>query len=187
MDETTRQPHDVISRRSVSKPYRLIVALSTLALALALGASTAVARTSHHGRTGARHGGTVLKSEVFGSQTTGPVLFGVAPGGAPWVIDKGDAKVRADGRVEARLDGLVIPTAPSNGTNPIPQIAATVYCNGAAVGTTTAVPFSPAGDARIDDTLGTPLPSPCLAPAVLFNPASGGVVTTTSYIAATGA
>jgi hypothetical protein len=187
MDETTRQPHDVISRCSVSKPYRLIVALTTLALALAVGASTAVARTGHNGHATARHDGTVLKSEVFGSQPTGPVLFGVAPGGAPWIIDRGDAKVRADGRVEVRLDGLVIPTPPSNGTNPVPEIAATVYCNGAAVGTTTAVPFSLAGNARIDDTLATPPPSPCLAPAVLFNPASGGVVTTTAYIAATGA
>jgi hypothetical protein len=69
----------------------------------------------------------------------------------------------------------------------VPEIAATVYCNGAAVGTTNAVPFSHAGDARIFSALGTPLPNPCLAPAVLFNPAAGGVVTTTNYIAATGA
>jgi hypothetical protein len=115
------------------------------------------------------------------------VLFGVPPGGAPWVIDKGDATVRHDGHVNVRLDGLVIPTPPSNGTNPVPEIAATVYCNGAAVGTTRAVPFSHAGDARIDARLATPLPSPCLAPAVLLNPATGGVVTTTNYIAATGA
>ena len=187
MNQTTCQPHDSISRRSVSKPYRLMVALATVALALAVGASMAVARTGHNGQRSERHGRTVLKSDVFGSQPTGPVLFGVAPGGAPWVIRKGDVMVRRDGRVMVRLDGLVIPTPPSNGTNPVPEIAATVYCNGAAVGTTSAVPFSLAGNARIDDTLATPLPSPCLAPAVLFNPASGGVVTTTAYIAATGA
>jgi hypothetical protein len=183
-----------MSRRSVGKPYRLIAALATVALALALGASTALARSGHHGQTNKhhgqaneRHGGTILKSEVFGSQPTGPVLFGVAPGGAPWVISKGDVRVAVDGRVMVRLDGLVIPTPPSNGTNPVAEIAATVYCNGVAVGTTPAVPFSNAGDARIDDTLATPLPRPCLAPAVLFNPAAGGVVTTSAYIAATGA
>ena len=195
MDGTTHQSQDLISRRSVTKPYRLVVALAALALALAVGAPAASAGTAHrghwsgrHGGQGSeRHGGTVLTSEVFGSQPTGPVLFGVAPGGAPWVISRGDAKVRRDGRVQVRLDGLVIPTPPSNGTNPVPEIAATVYCNGAAVGTTSAVPFSLDGNARIDDTLATPLPSPCLAPAVLFNPASSGVVTTTSYIAATGA
>ena len=187
MDGTTHGSQDLISRRSVTKPYRLVVALATLALALAVGAPAAFAGTGHRGQGSERHGDTVLKSEVFGSQPTGPVLFGVAPGGAPWVINRGDAKVRRDGRVQVRLDGLVIPTPPSNGTNPVPEIAATVYCNGAAVGTTSAVPFSLAGNARIDDTLATPLPSPCLAPAVLFNPASSGVVTTTSYIAATGA
>jgi hypothetical protein len=185
MDETTHQPHDLISRHSVT--YRSIVALATVALALAVGATTAFAGDGHHGQRSERHGGTVLKSEVFGSQPTGPVLFGVKPGGAPWVIREGDVMVRRDGRVKVRLDGLVIPTPPFNGTNPVPEIAATVYCNGAAVGTTQAVPFSPAGDARVDDALATPLPSPCLAPAVLFNPASAGVVTTTAYIAATGA
>ena len=182
MDKTTYQRQN--SRRSVTKPYRLIVGLATVALAV--GATTAFAGNGPKAQKSERHGGTVLKSDVFGSQTTGPVLFGVPPGGAPWVIDKGDVQVRRDGRVKARLDGLVIPTPPSNGTNPVPQIAASVYCNGASVGTTQAVPFSLAGDARINDSLGTPLPSPCLAPAVLFNPATGGVITTTNYIAATG-
>lgn len=186
MDETTHQMQNVISRRSLTKPYRLIVGLT--ALALAVGATTAFAKNGHNGQKGERHGGTVLKTAgVFGSQVTGPVLFGVPPGGAPWVIDKGHVKVSRDGRVQARLDGLVIPTPPENGTNPVAQIAASVYCNGDRVGTTQAVPFSLAGDARIDQTLATPIPSPCLAPAVLFNPAAGGVVTTANYIAATGA
>ena len=159
----------------MTMPYRMTAALATVALAL--GAGTASAHASS----------TVLKSDVFGSQPTGPILFGVPPGGAPWVITKGEAKVRRDGDVKVRVKGLVIPTPPSNGTNPVPNIAATVYCGGTAVGTTQAVPFSLAGDARIDDTLATPLPSPCLAPAVLLNPAAGGVITTTAYIAATGA
>jgi hypothetical protein len=154
---------------------------------LAVSVTPAVASHGHKGQTGKKHGGTVLKSGVFGSQPTGPVLFGVSPGGAPWVVHKSDTQVSRDGLVDARLTGLVIPTPPSNGTNPVPEIAATVYCNGAAVGTTKAFPFSHAGDARIFASLGTRLPSPCLAPAVLFNPAAGGVVTTTNYIAATGA
>ena len=118
----------------MKKPHLWIAALATLALALAVGATTAAAKNDPNASE--RHGGTILKSDVFGSQPTGPVLFGVAPGGAPWVIDKGDVKVRRDGRVKSKLDGLVIPTPPSNGTNPVVQIAATVYCNGVAVGTT---------------------------------------------------
>jgi hypothetical protein len=172
----------------MTKLYRFTAALATVALAL--GATTAFAHPSGghngNGQQSKRHGGTVLKSDVFGSQTTGPVLFGVPPGGAPWVITKGEAKVRDNGDVKVRVKGLVIPTPPSNGTNPIPNIAATVYCGGTAVGTTQSVPFSLAGDARINDTLATPLPRPCLAPAVLLNPAAGGVITTTAYIAATG-
>ena len=96
------------------------------------------------------------------------------------------AAVRRDGRVAVRVDDLVIPTAPQNGTNPLSDIAASVYCGGTLVGTTGAFPFSTEGDARIDDTLDAPLPRPCLAPAVLLNPAPGGVANTAAYIAATG-
>jgi hypothetical protein len=164
----------------VTIPYRLTAALATLALAA--GGSAAFADSGSGG------GNDVLRSGVFGStpRPVGPVLFGVNPGGAPWVIDKGEARVRRNGRVEVRVEGLVIPTAPQNGTNPLSGIAATVYCGGTAVGTTRAVPFSPAGDARIEDTLSAKLPDPCLVPAVLLNPAPSGVVNTTAYIAATG-
>jgi hypothetical protein len=178
----------------LTKPYRFTAALA--AVALAAGASTAFAdhghghdgdhHGHHHGNKHERHGAAVLKSRVFGSQPDGPVLFKVSPGGAPWVIDKGKARVRRDGRVKVRVRGLVIPTAPQNGTNPLSDIAATVYCGGEAVGTTDAVPFSTDGDARIDDRLDSPLPKPCLVPAVLLNPAPGGVTNTGVYIAATG-
>jgi hypothetical protein len=163
----------------VSRPHRFTAALA--AVALAAGAGTAFA--DDHG--GDHHGGRVLESDIFGSQPTGPTLFGVKPGGAPWVIRRGDAEVRRDGRVEVRVRGLVIPTAPQNGTNPLPGIAATVFCGGTAVGTTETVPFSPAGDARIKDRIAA-LPRPCLAPAVLLNPQIGAAVNPAIYIAATG-
>jgi hypothetical protein len=168
----------------LTRYYRFAAALATVTLAV--GAATAFADHGHRGQKNDHHGGTVLHAELFGSQPAGPVLFGVNPGGVPWVIAKGEAKVRRDGRVKVRIKGLVIPTAPQNGTNPLSNIAATVYCGGSAVGTTQAVPFSPEGDARIDETLGTPLPRPCLAPALLLNPAPGGVINAATYIAATG-
>jgi hypothetical protein len=175
----------------LTKSYRFAALLATVALAL--GATTAFAHDGggdNHGHgdkgQGHRHGGDVLRSDVFGSQPTGPTLFGVKPGNAPWVISRGEARVRRDGRVKVRVEGLVIPTAPQNGTNPISNIAATVFCGGTAVGTTAAVPFTPDGDARIDATLTAPVPSPCLAPAVLLNPAPGGTVIAATYIAATG-
>ncbi len=165
----------------MSLPYRVTAALATVALAI--GATSAFADGDNHG---SNDNGTVLESDLFGSMPTGPLLFGVKPGGAPWVIGKGEARVRRDGRVRVDIEGLVIPTAPQNGTNPVSNLAATVYCNGAAAGTTTAVPFSTSGNARIDQTLAKPLPSPCLAPAVLINPAPGGGIATTFYIAASG-
>ena len=178
----------------MTKSYRFAALLATVALAL--GATTAFAHDGggdNHGHgnkgQGHRHGGDVLRSDLFGSQVapTGPVLFGVNPGGAPWVVGRGEARVRRDGRVKVRVEGLVIPTPPQNGTNPLSNIAASVYCGGKLVDTTDAVPFSPAGDARIDTMLKKPVPSPCLVPAVLLNPAPGGAVNAATYIAATGA
>jgi len=178
----------------LTKSYRFIALLATVALAL--GATTAFAHDGggdNHGHgnkgQGHRHGGDVLRSDLCGSQLapTGPVLFGVNPGGAPWVIARGEARVRRDGRVKVRVEGLVVPTAPQNGTNPVSNIAASVYCGGTLVDTTAAVPFSTAGDARIDAMLTKPVPSPCLVPAVLLNPAPAGVVNAKTYIAATGA
>jgi hypothetical protein len=152
----------------------------------------------HHGRGGERHGGdrgrhddndAVLRAALFGSKTTahgGPTLFNVAPGGIDWTVNRAKAKVRSDGRVEVRIDGLVFAEGPNVGTNAVPQLAATAFCSGAAVGTTKAVPFSLEGDARIDDTLAKAPPSPCLVPAVLINPAAGGTPNTAVYIAASG-
>jgi hypothetical protein len=166
-------------------PHRHIAALA--AVALAAGATTAFADDGgdhHHG--GDRHGGKVLEADIFGSHPSDRPLFGIQPGGAPWVIRRGEAEVRRDGRVEVRVKGLVIPTPPQNGTNPLPGIAATVFCGGQAVGSTKAVPFSAAGDARIEDRLATRLPSPCVVPAVLLNPQQGSAVNPGVFIAATG-
>jgi hypothetical protein len=173
----------------LSRSYRFAAALA--GLVVAAGGATALADDGghgdhHRGRHGERHGGRVLESKVFGSNPAGPVLFGVKPGGLPWVVSRSRVEVRRDGHVEVRVRGLVIPTPPQNGTNPVSKLAATVFCNASAVGTTKAVPFSAAGDARIEDTLAKPLPSPCLVPAVLLNPAPGGAIATGTYIAATG-
>jgi hypothetical protein len=62
-----------------------------------------------------------------------------------------------------------------------------VHCGGGAVRTTKPVRFSPEGHARIDETLATAPPRPCLVPAVLINPAPAGTAVTTTYIAASGA
>jgi hypothetical protein len=156
--------------------HRIAAALAVLALA-AGGAASALADDGHDNA-------KVVKSDVFGSMPDGPALFGVKPGGAPWIVSKSKAEVRRDGAVKVEVEGLIIPTT---GVNPLSDIAATVFCGGTAVGTTAAFPFSPAGDAKFETRLAKSLPSPCLVPAVLLNPAPNGAVNPAVYIAATGA
>lgn len=127
---------------------------TTLLVALALGTIASVSAA------GSRK---VFDSTMVGIPTGAPTLFGVAGGGAPWVIDEGRATLTADGRLHVEVQGLVLA---SSGTNPIHTGRAIVACNGAAVASTDAVPFSATGDAEVDATVS--LPSPCFAPAVFF-------------------
>lgn len=124
----------------------------------------------------------LLRSGLVGSTPApdGPTLFGVTPGTAPWVVDDGRVRVDRDGRLVVRIQGLVIPTAPANGTNPVPQVSASVVCNGSVADSADPVAFAPDGDARISQVLD--LPDTCLAPAVLVHPNA----LTSVYIAATG-
>jgi hypothetical protein len=128
-------------------------------------------------------GGRVIDAAVFGSTPSTPddpgVLFGVNPGGRPWVVDDGDAEARRDGRIRVRLEGLVIPGV---GVGTVQTVTASLFCNGESVGETAPVPLSADGDAEIEDTIAG-APDPCLAPAILVHPNCGQG----TYIAATGA
>jgi len=128
------------------------------------------------------HRPVLLRSGLVGSTPApaGPTLFGIIPGSAPWVIDRGRVRLDTYGNLDVRVRGLVIPTAPANGTNPVPSLSASVVCNGAVVATTGTVAFNTKGNARIDTTVS--VPSPCLAPAVLVHPNA----VTAVYIAASG-
>lgn len=157
-----------------------LAACATIACVLGLTA-TGAATADDDGR-------DLLRSGLVGSMPlppagTGRTLFGVAPGGAPWVVDHDSSvRVRDDGRLDVKIRGLVIPGR----GNPVARVAATVVCNGGGVGQTVSTPaadLSPEGDGRIRADL--TLPEPCLAPAVLVRvaPAAGGVG---PYIAANG-
>jgi hypothetical protein len=136
------------------------------------------------------HGGdeegdqVLLRSGVVGSTKPaegGATIFGVVPGGANWVVDEGKITVRRDGRIDFRVEGLVIPTPPQNGTNPIESLTASVYCNAALADTTELFPLStPEGDGHVRAQL--TLPTTCVAPVVLLHPRGNLAV----YIAASG-
>ncbi|HEX3290041.1 MAG TPA: hypothetical protein VHR46_01510 [Gaiella sp.] len=110
-------------------------------------------------------------------------IRGVPGGGLPWEIGDATADLRADGRLQVEVEGLVLarrPPVPANlqGTNPIPQFKAIVSCLTTANGTATTsnvptapVPASPTGDAQIDAVVD--LPAPCFAP-IVFVTSPGG-------------
>jgi hypothetical protein len=166
---------------------RTAVALLATA-ALAGSAATAVGALGHDGggRRGDHrdHGGaTVLKTALAPSVPSDPALHGAAAGGAPWVLRRGEARLRRDGRLAVRVRGLVIPVAPGNGTpGPVTTVNASLYCGNdtTAVGNTPSVPISRAGDARMTGQF--TLPAKCLAPVVLVHPTGNGA----AYIAASG-
>ncbi len=149
---------------------------------------TTTASPGDHGRGGGHHGGgTVLAFDTMAPVTepfTGAAhaIRGVAGGGVPWELDAARGRLRDDGRLDVRVEGLVlarrapVPDA-AQGTNPVPQFRAAVNCLTTAApdaGETVLsdlVPASPEGDARIRAQL--TLPQPCIAPIVFVTSPTG--------------
>jgi hypothetical protein len=179
----------------MTRIVRLLVVASVMVAAVAIYAGVAVGHDGgdRHGGNGGgdRHGGehrgnAVLDSSLAPSLTTDPTFHGVAPGGAPWVINRGDVELKSKGRLELRVRGLVIPVAPGNGTpGPVMTISASLFCGAdsetAPADTTQSVPIDRNGNARIEDRSFT-VPPTCLAPLILVHP-NGDV---THYIAVSG-
>jgi hypothetical protein len=126
----------------------------------------------------------LLRSGVAGSTPlpplgTGVTLFGVDPGGAPWVANRHSSiRVKRNGEARIKVFGLVIPG--SNPPNPVKTgLVASLVCNGAVVDTMGPVPFSPDGNAKFRGKF--MVSKPCLAPAVLLRVNAAG-----PYIGASG-
>ena len=118
-------------------------------------------------------------------------IRGVPGGGLPWELDRAHGKLRSDGRLDVRVEGLVLARrapVPANlqGTNPIPQFRGLVSCltvadDGSARTVnvqTDPVNASADGDARIRAQVA--LPDPCIAPIVFVTSPTG------AWFAATG-
>jgi hypothetical protein len=127
----------------------------------------------------------LLRSGVAGSTPLPPngdgvMLFGINPGGKPWVANRHSSiRVKRNGEVRIKVFGLVIPgnTPP----NPLPSLVASLVCNGMVVAATDPVPFSPDGNASFRDKF--KVPKPCLAPAILLRPNAAAAA---PYIGASG-
>ena len=103
---------------------------------------------------------------------------GITGGGLPWAIESGRGSVDANGEVEVRVKGLVIPVDPFDGTNPAPMFGAIVSCitGGGAIAnvSTKLFPANAAGDSTIEDTVS--LPHPCNHPLLfVVSPGPGAV------------
>ena len=116
-------------------------------------------------------------------------IRGVPGGGRPWAIGAAEGELKANGKLEVEVRGLVIdPNEPvaTAGTNPSPTFRVIVSCmstdaTGAAVVSnvmTDPFPADAAGNAEVETKL--TLPSPCIAPIIFVTSATG------SWFAATG-
>jgi hypothetical protein len=110
----------------------------------------------------------MLTAGLAPSVPTDPMIFGVTAGFLPWKITEGSVVLGSDGSLTASIVGLVVPPGD---TNPVPDLALSVFCNGSRVATTQPVTFSARGNAQVTATVA--VPKFCPAPAVLINPAIG--------------
>ena len=159
----------------------LTIALAASSLVFALGASAErVARPSAR---------VDFASLLAPSLPTDPTIHGVAPGSLPWALTEGSVLVRDGGRVQIRIDRLVLTTPPFVGkTGPVTGVVAALFCGADAsttpAATTAPVPLSSGGNALISTTV--TLPSSCLAPIVLIHPVIASTTNSAIYIAVSG-
>lgn len=116
------------------------------------------------------HGNDLIREDLVPSLPTDPPIHGVAAGGAPWVLDRGEVRVRQNGRMDVRIEGLQIPR---NGgeDNPVASINAILYCSGLPVADSGAQPLSvPDGDARF--RVFVDVPEQCAMATVLISPSA---------------
>jgi hypothetical protein len=123
----------------MNRHIRLATVGACSVLALALSPTAALA-----------HGGDdVIDADLTPSLPTDANINGVAPGGAPWVIDRGEVRVRDNGRMDVRIEGLQIPRDDGTQDNPVAAIVAVLYCDGTPVANSGPHPMSvPDGDAE---------------------------------------
>lgn len=129
-------------------------------LSLAATATPALASSPHD----------VVRADLVPSQPTFGPVNGLAPGALPWVLDRGEVRVRDNGRMDVRLEGFQVPRPDGSRDNPVASITAVVYCGGVAVADSGPQALSvPDGDARFR-VEGLMIPSRCDAASVVISP-----------------
>jgi len=124
---------------------------------------------------------------LTGAQSLAP-LRGIPGGGIAWKLTEGRGELRVDGKLEIKVDGLVLAAGANNGSNPSAVFRAIGSCvNGDGTFTNILTDAFPAttgpasaggGDSKIETNVA--LPSPCIAPLVFVTSNTG------SWFASTG-
>ena len=104
---------------------------------------------------------------------------GVQPAGQIWVIEKLDARVRANGHIKVDGKGLILGGGNNAGRATGQAVFATLICAAAAPfdqfsTTLTGVVLANNGDFKIDDTLSPAPPFTCASPMLLIRTAGSG-------------
>jgi hypothetical protein len=157
----------------MTKMTRIVSKVLGLTLVAGLLAAGAMA-DDHH---------ALLVSSLIGSTPSQPIA-GVASGGFPWVVSKGQATVNGNGNVNVHVEGLLLSGGPQVGTTgPVTDVAASLVCGGSGgtvVGTTATAPLTTEGNAHIKGQFTLPVAG-CVAPVILVRAGATG-----PYIGATG-
>src|SRR3954452_3127559 len=130
-----------------------------------------------HGDNAGRRGRSPvrLRNFVGSNPNEGPNRGGATPGGRPWRIDEGEFRLREDGRVRVKIEGLVfaeVPPIAGTGTaTGVGTVKVSLFCGTATTASYTSPAFalSTAGDGRLRARMATPLAS-CATPTVLVHP-----------------
>ena len=148
---------------------------SVLAQAIAITAALVVTATTAAPAMASGH--SLLREHFVGTiplnqPNASPIIAGVSPGGAPWVLDADShVRVREDGRITVVVNHLVIPGRVP--PNPVATMAASLVCGDVVVDSTAPFAVSPDGNGSISDRIGEFDEDECDNPTVLVRNATG--------------
>ena len=164
--------------------FSVALLIGALALLLAVQVSLAAGRGSKILEFDTMVG---VPAGLTGAQSQAP-LRGINGGGIPWTLAEAHGELRTDGRLEIEVEGLVLASGASAGSNPLATFRGLVSCvtsTGAFQNmltdpflATTGPASQGGGNSEIEATV--TLPSPCIAPIVFVTSATG------SWFASTG-
>jgi hypothetical protein len=125
--------------------------------------------------------------QAFTGTQNSALMRGVNGGGLPWTIGSSHGELKANGKLEISVSGLVFAAGPNTGKNTVPNFRATVSCltsDAGVVNVTTGLfpatlglASEGGGNAQIEATLS--LPQPCLAPIIFVTSPTGAWFATT--------